>query len=47
MEYKEEDFWKIADKFANKEILEKRDGNWRLKKNVENALRNGGEVKEN
>jgi N-acetyl sugar amidotransferase len=45
-EYKEEDFWKIVDKFANRDIVEKRDGVWRLKKNVENALINGEEVKE-
>jgi hypothetical protein len=43
--YKETDFWKIVDKFANKDIVEKRDGVWRLRKNVEEALRNGGEVK--
>jgi len=42
--YKEEDFWKIVDKFANKDIVEKRDGVWRLRKNVEAALRNGDEV---
>ena len=29
--YKEEDFWKVVDKFANREIVEKRDGVWRLK----------------
>ena len=45
-EYKEGDFWKIVDKFANRDIVEKRDGVWRLKKNVENALINGEEVKE-
>lgn len=45
IEYKEEDFWKIVDKYANREIVEKRDGAWRLKKNVETALINGGEVK--
>ena len=27
----EEYFWKVVDKFANREILEKRDGVWRLK----------------
>jgi len=42
--YNEADFWKQVDRFANKDILEKRDGNWRLKKNVEKALINGGEV---
>ena len=46
IDYKEEDFWKVVDKFANKDIVEKRDGNWRLKKNVEEALRTGGEVKQ-
>lgn len=34
IEYPEEKFWAIADKFANKEILEKRDGIWRLKEKV-------------
>jgi len=27
----EKDFWRIVDKFANKDIVEKRDGAWRLK----------------
>jgi N-acetyl sugar amidotransferase len=45
IEYKEEDFWKIVDKYANREIVEKRNGVWRLKKNVEQGLINGGEVK--
>lgn len=31
IEYSEEDFWKVADKFANKEIVEKREGVWRLR----------------
>jgi len=43
--YKEEYFWKVVDKFANRDIVEKRDGVWRLKKNVEEALQTGGEVK--
>ncbi|MBE3122261.1 MAG: N-acetyl sugar amidotransferase [Thermoplasmata archaeon] len=43
--YKEEDFWKVVDRFANRDIVEKRDGIWRLRKNVEQALRNGDEVK--
>ena len=30
-EYSEEDFWKVVDKFANREIVEKREGVWRLK----------------
>jgi N-acetyl sugar amidotransferase len=30
-EYKEEDFWKVVEKFANKDIVEKRNGVWRLK----------------
>ena len=42
--YKEKDFWKVVDRFANREIIEKRDGNWRLKKNIEKALIAGGEV---
>ena len=44
--YDEGDFWNLVEKFANKEIVEKRNGNWRLKNNVENALINGDEVKE-
>ena len=31
IDYREEDFWKLTDKFANREILEKRNGIWRLK----------------
>ncbi len=42
--YNESDFWKVVDRFANRDIVEKRDGVWRLRKNVEEALRNGGEV---
>ncbi len=30
-EYEEFDFWKVVDKFANRDIVEKRDGVWRLK----------------
>jgi N-acetyl sugar amidotransferase len=30
-EYSEKDFWKVVDKFANRDIVEKRDGVWRLK----------------
>jgi len=45
IDYEENQFWKIVDKFANTEILEKRFGNWRLKKQMENALIAGGEVK--
>lgn len=30
-DYKEADFWKVVEKFANKDIVEKRDGVWRLK----------------
>jgi N-acetyl sugar amidotransferase len=44
--YTESDFWKVVDRFANRDIVEKRDGVWRLRKNVEEALRNGGEVKQ-
>jgi len=29
--YTEEEFWKIVDKFANKDLIEKRNGVWRLK----------------
>lgn len=29
--YSEQEFWKIAERFANKDIVEKRDGVWRLK----------------
>ena len=29
--YPEEDFWRVVDKFANRDIVEKRDGVWRLK----------------
>ena len=45
IDYTEEDFWKIVDTFANRDIVEKRNGEWRLRKNVEKALREGGEVK--
>lgn len=30
-EYSEKDFWKVVDKFANRQIVEKREGVWRLK----------------
>lgn len=42
--YSEKQFWDIVDRFANKDIVEKRDGDWRLKKNVADALKKGGEV---
>ena len=42
--YTEEEFWQVVDKFANREILEKRDGVWRLKPAVVRALEKGGEV---
>ncbi len=42
--YTEEEFWQTVDKFANREILEKRDGVWRLKPAVVRALEEGGEV---
>ncbi len=45
IEYKEEDFWNIVDKFANRDIVEKRGGNWRLKRQVEEALKSGGYVR--
>ena len=44
--YTEKQFWDIVDKYANRSIIEKRDGNWRLKPNVAEALRYGREVKE-
>lgn len=40
----ERDFWDIVDGYANLDIVEKRDGNWRLRDNVVEALKNGGEV---
>lgn len=43
--YTEEQFWQVVDKFANREILEKRDGVWRLKPAVVRALEDGGEVR--
>lgn len=46
LDYDRDEFWRIVDKYANREILEKRNGTWRLKPNVEKALRLGGEVKE-
>ena len=45
VDYTEEDFWKVVDRFANRDIVEKRNGEWRLRKNVEEALRKGGKVK--
>ncbi len=44
IEFDENSFWSIVDKFANRNILEKKYGNWRLKHKVENALKVGGEV---
>jgi N-acetyl sugar amidotransferase len=38
-------FLQVAEKFANKDIVEKQDGWWKLKKNVQEALIKGGEVK--
>lgn len=37
-------FWTIVDKFANKNILEKRKNMWRLKPSVVKALEKGGKV---
>lgn len=34
-EYSEEDFWKVVDRFANKKILQKREGVWRLRQPCE------------
>jgi len=47
LDYKEEDFWKVVGRFANKAMVEKRHGNWRLRKNVEKALISGGDVRDN
>ncbi len=33
--YSEEEFWKIVDKFFNRDIFKKIDGKWRLKKEIE------------
>ena len=41
-EITEKEFWETVDKFANREILEKREGQWRLKPQVVNALERGG-----
>ena len=41
----EKEFWQTVDKFANRDIVEKRNSVWRLKKNVIEALVKGGEVK--
>jgi len=43
--YTETEFWEVVDRFANREILEKRDGRWRLKPAVVRALEQGGEVR--
>ena len=43
--YTEEEFWSIVDRFANREILEKRDGIWQLKPVVVKALEEGGGVR--
>ncbi len=40
----EKQFWAVVDKFANKKILEKRSGQWRLKPEVVKALEAGGVV---
>ena len=42
--YTEEEFWGVVDRFANREILEKQDGEWRLKNAVVRALERGGKV---
>jgi hypothetical protein len=31
IDYEEEDFWNVVDRFANKAIVEKKGGVWRLK----------------
>ena len=33
-DYTEKEFWNIVDKFANTDIIEKRDGKWRLKEPI-------------
>lgn len=38
----EDNFWKIIDSFANKEVLMKVDGRWRLKLNMVKGLEKGG-----
>ena len=43
--YAEQEFWEIVDRFANHEILEKREDIWRLKPEVIEALEKGGEVR--
>lgn len=42
--YTKEKFFSIADRFANKNIIEKVDGQWRLKQNVVLALKKGEKV---
>jgi len=42
--YTDEQFWEVVDRFANRELLEKRDGVWRLKPSVVRALEQGGVV---
>ena len=43
--YAEQEFWEIVGRFANREILEERNGVWRLKPEVIEALEKGGEVR--
>ncbi len=43
--YTEAEFWHIVDRFANRDILEKKSGLWRLKPAVVKALEIGGEVR--
>lgn len=43
-EISEKEFWETVDKFVNREIVEKRNGIWRLKTNVVEALINGEKV---
>jgi len=42
--YTEEEFWKIVEKHANRNIIEKRNNNWRLKENIVEALKKGGKA---
>jgi N-acetyl sugar amidotransferase len=44
LQISEAHFWSVVDRFANRNILEKRDGVWRLQPQLEHALETGGEV---
>ena len=36
--------WDIVEKYANKDVIEKRNGVWKLKNNVVKGLKEGGAV---